>query len=282
MTTNITFQERRENRAAAYERLAVIHQQRAEERYTSQRAISSHIPLGQPILVGHHSESRHRADIKRMDNHMRAMSGHLKKAEYYKRKAETMRTNKAIFIEDPHALERLEDRLTALETLRSAYKAFNKAWKHEGLEVAINGWSGNKDSMRAELVRYNTRYNPTTNQRETHDWGKLPHYMISNVSAGVVRYKKQLEAVKNLVAVDDQDFFTSDNFTVSKKDMKLIVTFKDKPSKELCTLLKRSPYAFKWTPSVGAWTRKVNQYILSKQFIDRLVSDITKETVCLK
>ncbi|WP_132290495.1 DUF3560 domain-containing protein [Kribbella sp. VKM Ac-2568] len=36
----------------------------------ARRQISDHIPLGQPILVGHHSERRHRRDIERMDRLM--------------------------------------------------------------------------------------------------------------------------------------------------------------------------------------------------------------------
>ncbi|HEU0227253.1 MAG TPA: DUF3560 domain-containing protein [Arachidicoccus soli] len=46
------------------------------------------IPLGQPILVGHHSESRHRKVIERADNAMRKSIEEDKKAEDYRRRAE--------------------------------------------------------------------------------------------------------------------------------------------------------------------------------------------------
>ena len=39
-------------------------------RHVAVRAILSFISPGQPILVGHHSEKRHRRDLKRMDQHM--------------------------------------------------------------------------------------------------------------------------------------------------------------------------------------------------------------------
>jgi hypothetical protein len=46
------------------------------------------IPLGQPILVGHHSESRHRKVIERADNAMRKSIEEDTKAEDYRRRAE--------------------------------------------------------------------------------------------------------------------------------------------------------------------------------------------------
>lgn len=66
--------ERREARAdrldvradrheAAAERAASV----SESAYVARKAMSDHIPMGQPILVGHHSERRHRRDLERMD-----------------------------------------------------------------------------------------------------------------------------------------------------------------------------------------------------------------------
>lgn len=43
----------------------------ADARWRSERKILDGIPMGQPILVGHHSEGRHRRDLARADNHMR-------------------------------------------------------------------------------------------------------------------------------------------------------------------------------------------------------------------
>lgn len=43
----------------------------AEARWAAADAIAEHIPPGQPILRGHHSERGHRRDLARMDGHMR-------------------------------------------------------------------------------------------------------------------------------------------------------------------------------------------------------------------
>lgn len=44
---------------------------RSNAAYGKTQRIADGIPLGQPILVGHHSEGRHRADIARIDRGMR-------------------------------------------------------------------------------------------------------------------------------------------------------------------------------------------------------------------
>ena len=46
--------------------------------------IMDNIPLGQPILVGHHSERRARADVKRIDNGMRRAIAETERAAYWK------------------------------------------------------------------------------------------------------------------------------------------------------------------------------------------------------
>lgn len=64
----------RERAAARSERMAsraAAASQEADQRFGAAKQISDRIPLGQPILVGHHSESRHRRDLARINNNMR-------------------------------------------------------------------------------------------------------------------------------------------------------------------------------------------------------------------
>ncbi|MFG1628971.1 DUF3560 domain-containing protein [Kribbella sp. NPDC049227] len=62
--------DRLEARAEMLNDRAARHQTIADSADAARRQISDHIPLGQPILVGHHSEGRHRRDIARMDRLM--------------------------------------------------------------------------------------------------------------------------------------------------------------------------------------------------------------------
>ncbi|MCU1322197.1 MAG: methyltransferase type 11 [Acidobacteriaceae bacterium] len=62
--------ERAEERS---ERFADYSESRTEDADRAQKAVAAiaeHIPFGQPILIGHHSERRHRKDIKRIEDGM--------------------------------------------------------------------------------------------------------------------------------------------------------------------------------------------------------------------
>jgi hypothetical protein len=63
--------ERMDDRAAALRAKAARKGAEAAGRHAAADAISDGIPMGQPILVGHHSERRHRRDLERMHNHTR-------------------------------------------------------------------------------------------------------------------------------------------------------------------------------------------------------------------
>lgn len=81
-------QERASERAERLEQAAKKADERSNQAYKRADDIGSHIPMGQPILVGHHSEKRHRRDIEKIDNAMRTSVEESKKAEYYEEKAE--------------------------------------------------------------------------------------------------------------------------------------------------------------------------------------------------
>jgi len=72
-----TFAEQMEAKAekagARQERLETAAEKASAEatrRFNTVHQIGDMIPMGQPVLVGHHSEGRHRAAIKRMDTNM--------------------------------------------------------------------------------------------------------------------------------------------------------------------------------------------------------------------
>jgi DNA invertase Pin-like site-specific DNA recombinase len=60
---------------------------RAEAAFDGARAAVESIPLGQPILVGHHSERRHRAALARQDSRMRRAIEETKTAEHHRHRA---------------------------------------------------------------------------------------------------------------------------------------------------------------------------------------------------
>lgn len=89
-----TFQARQN----ASDQHADAHAERAtkeHERYATRRdaanAIVAMIPMGQPILVGHHSERRHRRDLARHDRNMRKAIEHGENAREATRRSDSVR-----------------------------------------------------------------------------------------------------------------------------------------------------------------------------------------------
>ncbi|HLW00065.1 MAG TPA: DUF3560 domain-containing protein [Ktedonobacterales bacterium] len=75
-------------RAERLEERAERHSAEATRRYEASNHIAEGIPLGQPILVGHHSERRHRRDLARIDSHMRASTAERAQAAHLEERAE--------------------------------------------------------------------------------------------------------------------------------------------------------------------------------------------------
>ena len=61
-----TYRERRERRAARREEWAEGREAKAGREFAQVKQTADAIPLGQPILVGHHSEKRARRDQKKI------------------------------------------------------------------------------------------------------------------------------------------------------------------------------------------------------------------------
>lgn len=80
-------QEKAEARADRMSERADKAEQRSTSAYQRAKQIGDFIPFGQPILVGHHSEGRHRRDIAKIDSAMRKSCEESDKAEYYQDKA---------------------------------------------------------------------------------------------------------------------------------------------------------------------------------------------------
>jgi hypothetical protein len=84
---------RAEDRAEYHAERAQAAEARAAGHWNAERQILDMIPMGQPILVGHHSEGRHRRDLARADSHMRHGLEELGKRDYHDNRAEAAATH---------------------------------------------------------------------------------------------------------------------------------------------------------------------------------------------
>ena len=185
-------------RNARYQRL-LDASHRAEQESQSARnesdRISSFIPLGQPILVGHHSEGRHRRALETIRNKARKGYELHQKAEEYKSRAASIENNDAIYSDDPEAVEKIGDKLGQLEALQARYKAINAAHIKFLKTPASLDKSGLSESDK-KLVR---DYVP--------DWNKHPiaGYQLTNLSANIRRLKERAQVVERKQAAEDTE-----------------------------------------------------------------------------
>lgn len=87
-------QERAKAKAEKYESWADSAEKKSSEYFDKSHDAVKHIPFGQPILIGHHSEKRHRRDLDRSWNALgksvelsNKAEAHESKAEYWAKRA---------------------------------------------------------------------------------------------------------------------------------------------------------------------------------------------------
>src|SRR5688572_11759230 len=133
----MTYRDRRLQRAERLRAWAGKRQQKSGSSFARAHAAVAGIPPGQPILVGHHSERRHRRDLDRHDRAMRAGFEHQQKAASMASRADEIerQADRAIYDDDPDAIDRLRERIADLEARRERMKAINKAIRRG------DGWS---------------------------------------------------------------------------------------------------------------------------------------------
>jgi len=113
---------RRQRLLARAERLSA---EAAARSAAAQRALDV-IPLGQPILVGHHSEKRHRRDLARVDTNLRRAHEASTEALDLRQRAASVGTG-GISSDDPEAVSKLLEKLARLEARQARMKAVNDA-----------------------------------------------------------------------------------------------------------------------------------------------------------
>jgi hypothetical protein len=236
------FESDRAAKAARFRQLAEKHENIATGRHFAARERLEMIPLGQPILVGHHSEKRHRKDLTRIDEHFAKAKEHHDKAEYFRRRAAAAESNVVIFSDDPDATEKLVDKIERLKKRQGVMKRANQLIRKADREgLADLGFS-----------------EETITKLFSQDYaGRVgfPNYALTNNSANIRRLEKRLAAIQNT----QNDETTEERFTNgvclvdNVEANRLQIFFPEIPSEEIRRELKRN--GFHWSPTVGAWQR---------------------------
>jgi hypothetical protein len=122
-TDGTTHATRMEAKAERHERVGRRLTKASDEAYQKSHNATKHIPFGQPILVGHHSEAHHRRDINTAHNQMRKSVEAQREAEARESKAAYWRAKAAqINLSMPESLEYYEFALGEVKKYRDGLK----------------------------------------------------------------------------------------------------------------------------------------------------------------
>ena len=188
-TDGSTYRERREARAERLRGWADKREERAEGAHRRAHEIAQVIPLGQPILVGHHSERRHRRDLARIESSTRKGFEDAAKADSMRQRANSIdaQLERSIYDDDPDAIEALEERIATLEAQRDRVKRYNASCRKGQRDLSI------LDDSQREKLESIARYAAF----QLGDKGEFPSYHLSNLSGNINRNKKRLAELRS-------------------------------------------------------------------------------------
>jgi hypothetical protein len=242
------FEERKQARIERLRAGADRLRSEGNARLSSARKIAEIIPLGQPILIGHHSEGRHRRDLAKINANYDKGFEAIKKAEELASRASFAERSRAISSDDPNAPDAIKAKIERIEKLVSEMKACNalirkaKGDSAKGIELLCASGYGFSREQAADLLK------PDFAGRI----GFAP-YELTNRGAEVRRLKKRLivlEHAEKLQALPDEKF---GDIVLSECDNRTQLHFPGKPSDAIRERLKS--HGFRWAPSTGAWQR---------------------------
>lgn len=236
----MTRRERLERRLEKRREWAEKAANRAGQRFNRATDAVKGIEPGQPILIGHHSERRHRKALERHDNNMRKGLEEQDLSRHHDQKADGLESQleRSIFSDDPDAIKALQARIAELEALANKEKAINAAWrKHKGAP----GWADSLNLTEKELAKHN------------HTMLLCPYLkgpcFSTNTRANARRLKKRIEEIERRQQ-RQAEAESNGGLTIKEYDGGYcVVCFAEKPDRSILTELKAA--GFWWTG--GQW-----------------------------
>ncbi|MEZ8107402.1 DUF3560 domain-containing protein, partial [Vibrio cortegadensis] len=259
------YQGRLEGKRERLEARADKAQSESERYYLASKERASHIPFGQPILVGHHSEKRARRDAERIFNDMGKSVKAQQKADNLNNRVESVGTA-GIASDDPEAIQKLKSKLTSLERSQEMMKSINKVIRSNNLSEA--------DKMEFMQVTHQLT------QKQAHEllhpnFGSVgfADYSLRNNNATIRATKqriKELEQLHNQKPFDEKGISEGFEWALYEEEGRIKFSFDDVPSEKIRTILKSN--GFKWSRYSKAWVRKMtaNAVYSTKSIVTRL------------
>jgi hypothetical protein len=233
-----------ERKAARIERMkarAARLEMAAEGAQASAKAVADRIPMGQPILVGHHSERRHRRDIDRIQGGFTKAAELHREAETLRRRADHVQTSSAVSSDDPDAIAKLRAKVEDLDRDRTRMVAANTAVRSKAPREALAKLGFSETMIERAL---------------TPDFaGRLgfPGYALRNVASEAARVRKRIAELEARATRPAPTPLLLPGVRVEEADNRVRIVFDAKPDDAVRSALKSA--GFRWSPTVGAWQR---------------------------
>ncbi|MGB5772768.1 MAG: DUF3560 domain-containing protein [Crocosphaera sp.] len=273
----VDYQDKMANKEEYWLSKAQKWQNKANSRYNASKRITDGIPLGQPILVGHHSERRHRRDIQRSHDHMQKSIEAQDKADYYA----SEKVSNAIAGDDPEAIEKLKDKLEKLQKNQEQMKLVNKLWRKAGKPHPQQD-NMNKDHWEqfGTLLTENGLEASDIQAMVARDCLERPPYSyhLQLGTQEMRRIKKRIEELRQKLEqtltegnkqTEYNGFTKVENFECNR----LQLIFDKKPNEVVRNILKS--HSFRWSHYHGAWQRNLNNN--SRYYAQQAISEFPNE-----
>jgi hypothetical protein len=253
------FEERKQNRIDYAGTQAQKNEEKADAFHDRANTIASYIPMGQPILVGHHSEKRHRNDLKKIHGAMNNAREARDKAAYYASRVKAMEENTAISSDDPEAIQKLQTRLETLTSLQTFMKAANRCIKKQDKDGFLKLPYGT-DDLWAKL-----------NEKDFCGRIGFPDYKLTNNNANMRRIKQRIQQLEAFAGRTTKETTIKGVRLVENVEANRVqLIFPDKPDEKIREELHAA--GFNWCRSEGAWQRFLTNsgIYAARQFLERL------------
>lgn len=268
------YEAKRQARIDRYRAAADRARARSDAAMRTCNALLDPIPMGQPILVGHHSEKRHRRTLARADAAVRRAIDEGDKAKYYALRAAAAEDNNAISSDDPEAVQKLREKLAAMEERREHMKAVNAAWRRAGKPAPNDkdGWERVAEALAVDLESLGPVRLDMARFTFPQPW---PSYAVTNLGANIRRVQERIKALEKSVDRQTTEAEVGAVQVVENvEDNRTQLFFPGKPAPDVRADLKSN--GFRWCPTAGCWQRHLSG--AATAIAQRIAMQATQET----
>ncbi|NKB72485.1 MAG: DUF3560 domain-containing protein [Candidatus Latescibacteria bacterium] len=239
------YEAKKQARIDRYADRAEKVQTQAGELFSQARQAIAGIEPGQPILVDHHSEGKHRRALARHDRQMGRGVEAQGKAEYWAHKAAAAAANTAISADDPQALDKLRAKLEKLTQAQEAMKRINRAYKAG--KLADLGYSAEEIAVLEQGVKAG------------YSWDQQPYpaYQLKNNNANMRRIRQRIDELEQRAGQEEtREMVNGVEIVQDVAANRTRLYFPGVPEKAVRRVLQG--WSFRWAPSAGCWQRRLS------------------------